>query len=239
MRVQTAQRWLWLGLGLLWMASVGASSSLADGGSEGKPMVRISVYNDAGLKRETLLHAEEDAAALFRRAGIETEWKNCSGAEIVAQVGRRCSDVAYPSSLVLRIEKRPHGLNAEPLGIAYQSEDGQGAYCDVFLEPMEEVRQLYAVSLDLLLGHVVAHEVAHLLLGLHSHSVNGVMRARWGLQAMEELKRGTLEFNPRQAAVMVERLESAQGRAPSALVTMARSVAPVMMALPGQCPDSH
>jgi hypothetical protein len=239
MRVQTGKRWVSLGVGLLWMVLAGAPRAWADGGVPGRPTVRISVYNDAGLKHGTLLHAEEDAAAVFRRAGIETEWKNCSGAEIVAQVGKRCSDVAYPASLVLRIEKRPRGLNAEPLGIAYQSEDGQGAYCDVFLEPIEELEQAYAVSLDSLVGHVVAHEVAHLLLGLHSHSANGLMRARWGLQTMEELKHGVLEFNARQSAVMVERLGVAQERAPDALVTMAGNEAPVMVALPEQCPNSH
>jgi hypothetical protein len=119
--------------------------------------------------------------------------------------------VGSPTRLVLRIERRPRGLNAEPLGIAYQSEDGQGAYCDVFLEPIEELEKVYAVSLDSLVGHVVAHEVAHLLLGLHSHSANGLMRARWGLQTMEELKHGVLEFNARQSAAMVERLEGALG----------------------------
>jgi hypothetical protein len=240
MRVQTFQRWVSLGLGLLWMASPGASRVWADNGGQGRPMVRISVYNDAGLKRGILLHAEEDAAAVFRRAGIEMEWKNCGGEELVVQVGKQCSEeVAYPARLVLRIERRPRGLNAEPLGIAYQSEDGQGAYCDVFLEPMEEVQHMYSVDLDSLVGHVVAHEVAHLLLGLHSHSADGLMRARWGLHSMEELKRGALEFNSRQSAAMVERLEFAQERVPGALATMAGDVKPMMMALPAECPNSH
>jgi hypothetical protein len=240
MKNQTVQRWVSLGLGLLCMVSMGASSMRADSGSRVRPVVRISVYNDVGLKRATLLRAEEDAGAVFRRAGIETEWKNCGGEEVFAGVGRACNAVvAYPERLVLRIERRPRGLVSEPLGVAYLADDGKGVYCDVFVEPMEELQQVYAVSLDSLLGHVAAHEIAHLLLGLHSHSAGGLMRARWGLQTMEELKRSGLEFNSTQAAVMVERLELAQDGAPDALVTMAGNVPATLMALPTQCPNSH
>jgi hypothetical protein len=112
-------------------------------------------------------------------------------------------------------------------------------YCDVFLEPMEELQQVYAVSLDALLGHVAAHEIAHLLLGPHSHTASGLMRARWGLQTMEKMKRSGLEFNSTQAAVMVERLEYAQDSAPDALVTMAGNAPATLMTLPTQCPNVH
>jgi hypothetical protein len=238
MKNQTVRRWVSLGLGLLCMFSMGASSMRADSASR-RPVVRISVYNDVGLKRGTLVHAEEDAGAVFRRAGIETEWKNCGGEEVFAGVGRPCNEVAYPVRLVLRIERRPRGLVSEPLGVAYLADDGKGVYCDVFLEPMEELQQIYAVSLDSLLGHVAAHEIAHLLLGRHSHTASGLMRARWGLQTMEEMKRSGLEFNSAQAAVMVERVEAAQDSAPNALATMA-GVAPVaLMTLPTQCPNTR
>ncbi len=239
MKNQTARRGLSLGLGMLCMVSMGVSSLRADNGSRVKPVVRISVYNDVGLNRGTLLHAEEDAGAVFRRAGIETEWKNCGGEEVFPELTEACNQVAYPVRLVLRIERRPRGLVSEPLGVAYLADDGKGVYCDVFLEPMEELQQLYAVSLDALLGHVAAHEIAHLLLGQHSHTVSGLMRARWGLQTMEELKRSGLEFNSKQGAVMVERLEAAQRSAPEALVTMAGNAPVTLMTLQARCPNSR
>ena len=239
MKIQTVRRWVSLGLGLAWMASIGALSLRAGDVGGRRPTVRILVYNDTGLKRGTLLHAEEDATAVFRRAGIAAEWRNCASGEDVFRADDRCGEVAYPTSLVLRIQRRPHGLIAEPLGVAYLSEEGQGAYCDVFLEPMEELQRLYAVSLDSVLGHVAAHEVAHLLLGPHSHSVNGLMRANWGLQTMEEMKRGVLGFNSAQSVAMVERLEFAQESASDALVTMEGAAPVTMSALPAQCPNSH
>ena len=239
MKIQTVQRGLALGMSLLWIGSLGVSRAQAGGGSPRRPTVRISVYNDAGLKRGTLLRAEENAVEVFRQAGIETEWKNCGGAEIVAEVSKACGEAAYPASLILRIERRPHGLISEPLGVAYLSENGEGAYCDVFLEPMEELQRLQAVGLDTVLGHVAAHEIGHLLLGLHAHSVDGLMRARWSSQSIEDLKRNALGFNPRQSAAMVDRLEFAQATGKDGLVTMAEAGPVALSALPVQCPNSH
>jgi hypothetical protein len=239
MKIQTVQRWVSLGLGLLWMVSAGSSSLWADSGSQGKPTVRISVYNDAGLKRGTLLHAEEDAAAVFRQAGIATEWKNCGGEETVAQMGGQCGEAAYPASLVLRILRRPRGLVSEAFGVAYLSKDGQGAYCDVFIEPMEQLLLTHSVALEAVLGHVAAHEIAHLLLGLRSHSANGLMRAHWSSETLEELRRGILLFSSTQSAAMVARLEVAQGSASDALVTMAGAAPVTLTTLPTQCPNSH
>ncbi len=239
MKIQTVQRGLALGLLSLWMASVGVSRAQAESNSQRRPTVRISVYNDVGLKRATLLHAEESAVEIFRQAGIETEWKNCGGGELLAESSKPCGEAAYPTRLVLRIERRPRGLITEPLGVAYLSENGEGAYCDVFIDPMEELQRMDAVSLDAVLGHVAAHEIAHLLLGMHSHSVSGLMRASWSSRSMEDLKRGALGFNAKQSAAMVERLEFAQATTKDGLVTMADAAPVALSALPARCPNAH
>lgn len=237
MKIQTLKRWVSLGLRLLWMASFGVLGVRGDTATQRKPTVRISVYNDAGVRRGTLLRAEEHAGGIFRQAGIETEWKNC-GEVIVSQIGKQCGEVEYPSRLILRISRRPVGLAPEAFGIAFLSQNGQGAYCYIFLEPMEELQITNSVSLDALIGHVAAHEIAHLLLGPNSHTPNGLMRAHWSLQTIEELKRGILGFNPTQSSEMIDRLELARATASDALVTMA-DTPPSLSALPPQCPNSH
>jgi hypothetical protein len=239
MKVQTLNRWVSLGLGALWMVSVGASVGRADSASQRRAAVKISVYNDAGVNRGTVLRAEEDAARIFRQAGIETEWKNCGGEEIVAQIGKPCGEAVYPTKLVLRISRRSRGLASEAFGVAYLSHDGQGAYCNVFVEPMEELERIYPANMDAVLGHVAAHEIAHLLLGAHSHSANGLMRAHWTSQTIQELQRGILGFNLAQSTAMVERLEGSREINGEALVTMAGATAVEFSALPAQCPNSH
>lgn len=242
MRVQTVHRWVALGLGLLWIVSGGVSNARADGGggSAGRrPTVQISVYNDAGLKRGTLRLAEEGAAAVFRHAGIDAEWKNCPSEEMFAQTGEPCGQVEYPSKLVLHFVGSPRGLVPEVFGIAYLTEDGRGAYCDVFVEPMEELQRMYPVSLDSMLGHVAAHEIAHLLLGVHSHSAKGLMRAHWNSHTIEDLRRGNLGFSSAQSSAMADRLEFARDTASVALATMAETAPATLVSLPEQCPASH
>lgn len=238
MKIQTLKRCVSLGLGMLWMASFGVLEARRDTATQRRPTVRISVYNYAGVRRGTLLRAEEHAGGIFRQAGIETEWKNC-GEVVVSQIAKQCGEVEYPSRLILRISRRAVGLVPEAFGIAFLSQNGQGAYCYIFLEPMEELQITNSVSLDTLIGHVAAHEIAHLLLGPNSHSPNGLMRAHWSLQTIDELKRGILGFNPTQSSAMIDRLEFANETASDALVTMAGTPLPSLSALPEQCPNSH
>jgi hypothetical protein len=231
------------------IASAAAPIARADSSAAERhpaPTVQISVYNDAGLKHTTLRLAEENAAAVFHNAGIDTEWKNCSSEEIFpqsAELQPPCGQVAYPSHLVLRIIRRPRGLVPEVFGVAYLSRDGQGAYCDVFIEPMEELQKLYPVSLDAVLGHVAAHEIAHLLLGRNSHSPTGLMRAHWNSHTIDDLRRGMLSFNSTQSSAMADRLEFARNSdtdsATAALVTMAEPPPATFSPMPPQCPTSH
>jgi hypothetical protein len=261
---QTFQRWIALGaMSLCIVGAAAATPAGADTAIERRPTVQISVYNDAGLKRNTLRLAEENAATVFRHAGIDTEWKNCPAQEIFpqgrdAQLGasetrklevgeskpaKPCGQVAYPSRLVLRIINRPRGLVPEVFGVAYLSQDGHCAYCDVFVDPMVELQRLYPVSLDSILGHVAAHEIAHLLLGPNSHSPNGLMRAHWNSRTIDDLRRGLLDFNSTESSAMSNRLEFARDTDISAdtaaLVTMANPPPATFSPMPPQCPNSH
>ena len=64
-----------------------------------------------------------------------------------------------------------------------------------------------------LLGHVMAHEIAHLLLGTNSHSASGIMRAHWYAQELASADRGALLFTPDQARAMTERLRESKQNA--------------------------
>jgi hypothetical protein len=86
---------------------------------------------------------------------------------------------------------------------------------------------------------VAAHEIAHLLLGANSHSPNGLMRAHWNSQTIEELNHGLLGFNSAQSSVMMERLELARDTANDGLVIMAGATPSALSPLPAQCPNSH
>lgn len=53
-----------------------------------------------------------------------------------------------------------------------------------------------------MLGHVIAHEIGHLLLPYDSHAPRGVMRAEWDREQFEDMFKGLLTFPPEQAALI-------------------------------------
>ena len=69
-----------------------------------------------------------------------------------------------------------------------------------------ELHANWNVSLADTLGHVMAHELGHLLLGSNSHSGMGIMRAHWQSEELRRLSRGGLWFTNEQADRMTGKL---------------------------------
>jgi hypothetical protein len=57
---------------------------------------------------------------------------------------------------------------------------------------------------------VMAHEIAHLLLGTNSHAAEGIMRAQWQREELLSASKGELLFTPGQSRVMRQRLSSVE-----------------------------
>ncbi len=51
--------------------------------------------------------------------------------------------------------------------------------------------------MPVILGHAAAHEIGHLLLGSNSHSPQGLMRARWSRQDLQNAGIGQSSFHAR------------------------------------------
>jgi hypothetical protein len=59
-----------------------------------------------------------------------------------------------------------------------------------------------------LLGAMMAHEIGHRLLGVNSHSREGIMSIPWDARKLQEVDRGQLGFTAEQASTV--RAESLQ-----------------------------
>jgi hypothetical protein len=53
-------------------------------------------------------------------------------------------------------------------------------------------------------GYAVAHEIGHLLLGSHSHSLVGIMRARWGRKELARAERELLFLREQAELIRTE-----------------------------------
>jgi hypothetical protein len=205
MLVLTTRTSIWLGILILYIALLhGRANASAQVGAP-TSQVTVSVHNDAHVPLEALVSAESTASRIFREAGLNVEWMNCVG---VGNHGSAspCTRAAYPTYLHIRIVARARNLPGTTFGIAYLSADGSGCYSSVFLEPITHLHANSGQGVAPVLGHVMAHEIAHLLLGTNSHAAEGIMRAQWQRDELLSASRGELLFSPRESQVMRERV---------------------------------
>jgi hypothetical protein len=185
------------------------------------PSVTISVFNDAGISSEILKQAERVASQVFEESGIHVDWVNCAVPTEDRSDEITCPRVAFPDHLHLRIVRHSLNLKDSILGISYITDDGRGFQADVFYEGIERLQRDTFVCQPIILGHVMAHEIGHLLLGINSHSPWGIMRAHWNQGELALANKCMLLFTEPQSHRMTERLRTrtAEGKCPSANVT--------------------
>ena len=168
----------------------------------------LSVFNDASVPPETLAQGETRAAHILAQAGIQVEWLNCvsEGSHVPDQFEppSPCSRIAYPSHLSVRIALTGRSVKDDIFGEAFTDSDGRGTYVTLYYAHLADPTTHLPLSDAELLGHVIAHEVGHLLLGTDSHSHDGIMQGRWADVQLREARKGHLQFSASQAAFMRE-----------------------------------
>ena len=168
--------------------------------------VKIAVHNDARISESVLTQAALEASRIFRQAGVDTVWIVCLSSNAGTSTQSDCLSPGDLTHLSLRIVPWSSQISDSTFGIAFLSEKGVGAYTDVFYSSVEKLRGACDASLSRILGHVMAHEIGHLLLGLRSHSALGIMQPHWQGEALRRIGMGTLSFTAEQARNMRERL---------------------------------
>jgi hypothetical protein len=66
----------------------------------------------------------------------------------------------------------------------------------LYYDRVERLSRRTLLSKQLLLGHVMAHELGHLLLGSNSHSERDLMREMWWPDELRRAAIGKLFFTP-------------------------------------------
>jgi hypothetical protein len=171
----------------------------------------ISVHDYADVPSKLLSAAEEQAREIYRRAGVETVWLNCSP-KLEKTEPESCY---FSDSLHLTLKIIAPAMNAQirdrvdVLGTAYPGDTGVGYFAYVFYDRVQElaVRQRLGHAL---LADVMAHEIGHLLLGSNSHSVSGIMCSHWNNDQLRSIGEGAMAFVPSQSKMMRNRLRTRQ-----------------------------
>jgi len=187
---------------LLWVLSWARMVAAQAGSGDGE--ITVMVNNSAGISPAVLNQAEAEAGRIFRVAGIDIVWVD--GAREAAMVDDERRGVPGRNEFVLHIV--PTGRTSSDLvfGVAFLAQDGAGKYTDIFYDRVERAHGEFGTPLSRLLGTVAAHELGHLLLGIHAHSYAGVMTPVWRQETLRHMEMGSLLFTRDQAFQMRVRI---------------------------------
>jgi len=168
--------------------------------------VTVAIYDDVQLSPRVLADAEDEATRVYQKAGVAISWIECKSSRTDAEPHFRCQDP--PSAMRLNLRIVPHASKSSDgiFGVAFLSAEGTGAYSDVFYDSVEKLDRDWHSGLGRVLGHVMAHELGHLLLGSNAHSRQGIMCPRWHGDELHLASKGALLFSEEQGRFMRERL---------------------------------
>ena len=165
--------------------------------------IEVHIYNYAGASKETLARAEQETVRIYRSLGVEMEWRNCPRTAEELAENSACELPAAPTRFIVRFlsDEMAHrfplgddiyGFALLPIG------GGFGVLVNVFADRTQETRD--GGLRRVILGHVMAHELGHLLLGEAGHPASsGIMHVPWQTKELERIKQGVMSFLPEQA----------------------------------------
>jgi hypothetical protein len=211
--MKTTLRWTMRAGFALASGLTGFSHTAAVAASENRPTITIHVRNYAGVAPQTLTDAEKVATEIYRKAGLETRWADIPLTTENSQLNSADHKTFTLADIQLNIFPDDtvglSGLSNNVMGLAPGTGPDRGTVY-VF---NKKVRTLYwrlssvyingdmdrYVSMGQMLGHVIAHEVGHLLLNQQVHSPHGIMRGEWSFVDFRDMTSGMLLFTPEQA----------------------------------------
>jgi hypothetical protein len=172
-----------------------------------EPQLKLGVrtYNYAAVPGNILLEAEQHAAEIFHRAGINLAWIGCPVS--AREVDKFPACAPNTGSLALTLKILPEsmaagfGLPLKNFGVTLQHHASFVFYNRV------QLANRVGLSEPVVLGHIIAHELGHLLLGEGGHSDKGIMMEDLRVRNFRQAEKGTpLSFSTEQAERMRARL---------------------------------
>jgi hypothetical protein len=174
--------------------------------------VRLTVLlrNYSGIPESSIVEMASSAERVLRKARIEVAIVECaaSGAETGPAI---CSQALDPTTLILRIQLPSLAASGKQVGYAAMTRSG-GAYITLLADPARRRSSVESLSDGVLLGHALAHEIGHLLLGPDSHASSGIMRPSWRSADQEWMAKGLVHFTSSESQRMRARLSGLSNR---------------------------
>jgi hypothetical protein len=167
---------------------------LADGQS---PAMTIVVDNRADLRSEVLARAMMHVTRIFGAIGVHTCWACVSPPSPMGFI--------VHVSILPQLADWPSDSGTHPLGVAASGDRDERIY--LFYDQVDQFAGGVPVTVDVVLGHVMAHEIGHLLMPQTSDVESGIMRSHWDRPEMQRANNAQFFFTAKQGALIRERLQ--------------------------------
>jgi hypothetical protein len=147
--------------------------------------------------------AEPLAAQIFWQAGIELDWRGLT----------RCRSEAQGAIVVNLLQQTPRDVGPVALGRACLIAN-QGGRIDIFMDRFSKFPTRFQ---PVILAHVLAHEIAHVLQGVPRHSAIGIMKAQFSQDDFDDMRFRPLRFTQEDIALIRLGIASRPIRRPEAM----------------------
>jgi len=144
----------------------------------------IRLYDKAVAAPAIVKAATEQAERIFARAGVRIVWEMASNEASEAhcldfQASKEQESGDVRTYLAVRlIVGLPETVHPNALGFSLP-QARFGAHVTIFYDRVERESAKLGRGEAAILGHAMAHEIGHVLLGSAEHSPAGLMRGRW------------------------------------------------------------
>jgi hypothetical protein len=181
-------------------------ASAADQAPETK--IGLLVVNEAIVPSDVLTLAKAETTRIYHALGVTFAWTETDD----SGGGRGFVVKIIPRAL------KGKGIARGAMGVAPGTVESRGTVAYAFYDRIQDVTRSIGASPGLILGHVIAHEMGHLLLPYDAHARSGLMRGAWDTDQAMRATRGALTFTAREAALIRQRLRNIDRREPAPVV---------------------
>lgn len=157
---------------------------------------------------------------IFEQAGIQLEWARLRVRTVAAPIAD-CMDRGLDTIDAEIIDHAPSGLSVKALGVA-QPFTSSGMRVWLFKDRLDGLtRSYHQTDAGRVVGHALAHEIGHVLIGGVTHSESGLMAAHWDNRIIAEILHGKVRFTAAEIAAIHYNLDNPRRCSEPAIVSEA------------------
>jgi hypothetical protein len=154
--------------------------------------VVVHVLNGHLIRGSTLARAQTMTNEVFAHARVRLRWNTGLPRRPAHLREADCPQRLLPVRIDV-VSRAPEGTGPDAVATAFPYVEGDSRIV-LFLDRLERLVRTRPLIAPVLLAHVLAHEITHVLQGVSRHSETGIMRGQWAQGDYKELHQKPLSF---------------------------------------------